>query len=124
MQENGYGDGFGWKFLVDAALTATRIRSHAREEVQESDRTTSAPRSVLCARREESVPCDSTTRPSRVVALRRIIVNEVAKSSLEMTARHEQVLTTVDFFVCVVQAATPVHPGGTAVVRWLHPFLQ
>ncbi|CAM9557777.1 unnamed protein product, partial [Scytosiphon promiscuus] len=33
VHENGYGDGFGWKFLVDAALTATRIRSHPLEEV-------------------------------------------------------------------------------------------
>lgn len=33
VQENGYGDGFGWKFLTDATLTASRIRGHAREEV-------------------------------------------------------------------------------------------
>lgn len=33
MQENGYGDGFGWKFLIDATLTATRIRDNPLEEV-------------------------------------------------------------------------------------------
>ncbi|CAM9815958.1 unnamed protein product, partial [Hapterophycus canaliculatus] len=33
VHENGYGDGFGWKFLLDATLTATRIRSHPVEEV-------------------------------------------------------------------------------------------
>jgi len=54
VQENGYGDGFGWKFLVDAALTATRIRSHAREEVQYSNRTV-LPRSASCARAESKV---------------------------------------------------------------------
>eukprot|EP00752_Nemacystus_decipiens_P011243 g9992.t1 len=33
VQENGYGDGFGWKFLTDATLTASRIRGHASEEI-------------------------------------------------------------------------------------------
>ncbi|CAM9646845.1 unnamed protein product, partial [Ectocarpus sp. 12 AP-2014] len=33
VQENGYGDGFGWKFLIDATLTATRIRGNPLEEI-------------------------------------------------------------------------------------------
>ncbi|CAM9921821.1 unnamed protein product [Ectocarpus fasciculatus] len=33
VQENGYGDGFGWKFLLDATLTATRIRDNPQEEI-------------------------------------------------------------------------------------------
>ncbi|CAB1112300.1 unnamed protein product [Ectocarpus sp. CCAP 1310/34] len=32
VQENGYGDGFGWKFLIDATLTATRIRGNPLKE--------------------------------------------------------------------------------------------
>lgn len=33
VQDNAYGDGFGWKFLIDATLTATRIRDQTREKV-------------------------------------------------------------------------------------------
>lgn len=33
VQENVYGDGFGWKFLIDATLTATRIRDPSVQKV-------------------------------------------------------------------------------------------
>lgn len=34
VHETVYGDGFGWNFLIDATLTATRIRTQALEKVR------------------------------------------------------------------------------------------
>lgn len=34
IEENVYSDGFGWKFLVDATLTATRIGEDQSKKVQ------------------------------------------------------------------------------------------
>eukprot|EP00904_Undaria_pinnatifida_P009456 jgi/Undpi1/5640/HiC_scaffold_2.g00915.m1 len=33
IHETVYGDGFGWNFLIDATLTATRIRTQAHEKI-------------------------------------------------------------------------------------------
>ena len=37
VHETVHGDGFGWDFLIDATLTATRIRTQALEKVLHHD---------------------------------------------------------------------------------------